>query len=166
MADYSPYLGGHTDSAAGTIIDSTDCSAESYGLSVKVLFGETQSIIRHAEAAVVNSGTASLETALLGTPQVVGYIMGSRLTYWVAKQIVKIRYISLGNLVADRFVFKEFIQDECTADNIIAETRTLIEDNEYRAEMLRGYAGIRNALGGSGASRAVAKAMTDLLKEN
>jgi lipid A disaccharide synthetase len=56
---------------------------------IKVLFGETQSIIRHAEAGVINSGTASLETALFGTPQVVGYIINP-LTYWLAKKIIKV----------------------------------------------------------------------------
>ena len=125
---------------------------------VKVLFGETQSIIRHAEAGVINSGTASLETALFGTPQVVGYITNP-LTYRIARKIVKIRYISLGNLIVDRLAFKEFIQDDCNPDALVAEIRELIEDKERRERMLNDYADIRNALGGTGASAAVAKAM-------
>ena len=125
---------------------------------VKVLFGETQSIIRHAEAGVINSGTASLETALFGTPQVVGYITNP-ITYWLARKIVKIRYISLGNLIVDRLAFKEFIQDDCNPDALVAEIRELIEDKERRERMLNDYADIRNALGGTGASAAVAKAM-------
>ena len=131
---------------------------------IKVLFGETQSIIRHAEAAVVNSGTASLETALFGTPQAVGYITNP-ITYWIARKIVKIRYISLGNLIIDRLAFKEFIQDECNADALIAEIRELIEDPERRERMLDNYADIRNELGMSGASAAVACAMIDELKK-
>lgn len=129
---------------------------------IKILFGETQSIIRHAEAAVVNSGTASLETVLFNTPQVVGYITNP-ITYWVAKKIIKIRYISLGNLIVDRLAFKELIQGDCTAEKIMAEIRSLMEDPEYRNKMLSDYSDIRNALGGSGASAAVAKAMIELL---
>ena len=130
---------------------------------IKVLFGQTQSIIRHAEAGVINSGTASLETALLGTPQVVGYITNP-ITYRIARKIVKIKYISLGNLIIDRLAFKEFIQDDCNANALVAEIRQLIENQERRTKMLSDYAEIRNALGGSGASSAVAKAMIEELK--
>ena len=125
---------------------------------IKVLFGETQSIIRHADAAVVNSGTASLETVLFNTPQVVGYITNP-VTFWLAKKIVKIRFISLGNLIIDRLAFKEFIQDDCNPDSLVTEVRELMENKERRDAMLSDYADIRNALGGSGASAAVAKAM-------
>lgn len=131
---------------------------------IKVLFGETQSIIRHAEAVVVNSGTASLETALFGTPQVVGYITNP-VTYWIARKIVKINYISLGNLIVDRLAFKEFIQDDCNPDALVKEIRELIENKERRDRMLDDYADIRNELGSTGASAAVAKAMIDCMKE-
>ena len=130
---------------------------------VKVLFGETQSIIRHAEAGVINSGTASLETALFGTPQVVGYITNP-VTFWIAKKIVKIRYISLGNLIVDRLAFNEFIQDDCNPDALVCEIRDLIENQERRQKMLDDYVDIRAALGGTGASSAVAKAMITELK--
>jgi lipid-A-disaccharide synthase len=79
--------------------------------------------------------------------------------------IVKIKYISLGNLIVDRLAFKEFIQDECNADALITEIRELIEDKERREKMLCDYADIRNALGGTGASAAVAKAMIEALTE-
>lgn len=138
--DYTPYLKG--------------CKA-----GIRVLFGQTQAIVRNAEAAVVNSGTASLETVLLGTPQAVGFIMGSKITYAIARKIVKVKYISLGNLIVDRLAFKEFIQDDCNADNLVKEVRALIEDPDYRQKMLSEYACIRKALGGKGASAAVAKAM-------
>ena len=132
---------------------------------IKILFGETQSIIRHAEAGVINSGTASLETALFGTPQVVGYIINP-ITYWLAKKIIKIKYISLGNLIVDRLAFKEFIQDDCNADALVTEIRELIENQERRNAMQAEYAEIRNLLGGSGASAAVAKAMIEELHCN
>lgn len=144
MGDYAPYLKG--------------CSAD-----IKVLFGQTQSIVKNAEAAVVNSGTASLETVLLGTPQAVGFIMGSRITYAIARKIVKVKFISLGNLIIDRQAFKEFIQEDCNAGNLVAEVRALIEDSGYRQKMLSDYRCIREALGGRGASAAVAKAMIDEL---
>ena len=145
MTDYEPWL--------------TDENSK----YIKVLFGETQPIIRHAEAAVVNSGTASLETVLFNTPQVVGYITNP-VTYWIARKIVKIKYISLGNLIIDRLGFKEFIQSDCNADALVIEIRDLIENPERRARMLEDYADIRNALGGSGASAAVARAMIEELK--
>lgn len=146
MADYSAWL-----------------NEENSGY-IKVLFGETQSIIRHSEAGVINSGTASLETALLNTPQAVGYITNP-ITYQIARKIVKIKYISLGNLIIDRLGFKEFLQDECNADALVAEIRELIENEERRSRMLADYADIRNALGGSGASVEVAKAMIEELKK-
>lgn len=130
---------------------------------IKVLFGETQSILKQAEAAVVNSGTASLETVLFNTPQIVGYITNP-VTYWIAKKIVKIKYISLGNLIVDRLAFKEYIQDDCNADALVEEVRRLIEDKEYRQTMLDNYTDIRNLLGGSGASADVAEAMIQELK--
>ena len=131
---------------------------------VKVLFGRTQEIIRNSEAAVVNSGTASLETVLFNVPQVVGYISASRLTYLIARKIIKVRFISLGNLIVDRCAFKEFIQDDCNADALVAEVRNLIEDRAYRGKMLKDYEQIRSLLGGSGASDAVASAMIEELK--
>ena len=132
---------------------------------IRVLFGETQSIIRHAEAAVVNSGTASLETVLFNVPQVVGYRV-NWLTYVVGKHIIKIHYISLGNLCIDRLAFRELIQDDCNADEILKEVRALIEDRAYRERMLSDYAEIRHLLGGTGASQAVAGAMADILSES
>ena len=132
---------------------------------IKILFGQTQSIIRHAEAGVINSGTASLETALFGTPQVVGYIINP-ITYWLAKKIIKIKYISLGNLIVDRLAFKEFIQHDCNSDMLVTEIRELIENQERRNKMLAEYAEIRSLLGGTGASAAVAKAMIEELRKN
>ncbi len=129
---------------------------------IKVVFGETQSIIRQAEAAVVNSGTASLETVLINTPQVVGYIMNP-ITYWIGRKIIKIRYISLGNLIVDKLAFKEFIQHDCNPDALVTEIRDLIENPARRSQMLADYSEIRTLLGTSGASSAVAKAMIEEL---
>ena len=130
----------------------------------KVVFNQSYAVIRHSVAAVVKSGTASLETALIGTPQVVAY-KGMRINFAIAKQIIKINFISLGNLILGRTCFRELIQDFFSADNVVNEVRRLIEDNEYRDTMLAGYEEIRNSLGGRGASEAVADAMIAELKK-
>lgn len=162
IPEYSDYQFIIAGAPARSMKDYEPWMTEENKRYIKILFGETQSIIRHAEAAVVNSGTASLETALFGTPQVVGYITNP-LTYRIARMIVKIRYISLGNLIVDRLAFKEFIQDDCNAEALVAEIKDLIENTDRRDKMLDDYADIRNELGGTGASAAVAKAMIEEL---
>lgn len=145
MSDYSNYVSGR----------------EAY---VKVVFGQSYAVLLHAVAAVVNSGTASLETALIGTPQVVAY-KGAAINFVIAKQIIKIRFISLGNLILNRTCFRELLQFYFTPDNVLQEVLRMIEDTEYRENMLAGYQEIRNALGGRGASAAVAKAMIEELRK-
>ena len=145
MSDYSKYVSGR----------------EAY---VKVVFGQSYAVLRHAVAAVVNSGTASLETALIGTPQVVAY-KGAAINFVIAKQIIKIRFISLGNLILNRTCFRELLQFYFTPDNVLQEVLRMIEDTEYRENMLAGYQEIRNALGGRGASATVAKAMIEELRK-
>lgn len=166
IPQYSGYQFLIAGAPARSMSDYSGWLKEYHKGSVRVLFGETQSIIRHAEAAVVNSGTASLETVLFNTPQVVGYIGASRLTYLIAKKIVKVKYISLGNLIIDRLAFKEFIQDDCNPAALLTEVRALLEDKAYRTAMLSDYSEIRTALGSSGASAAVARAMLEELRKN
>ena len=163
IAEYSQYQFLIAGAPSRALKDYQSWLTEENKQYIKVLFGETQSIIRQAEAGVINSGTASLETALFGTPQVVGYITNP-ITYRIARKIVKIKYISLGNLIIDRLAFKEFIQDDCNSDALVKEIRELIENPERRERMLDDYADIRNLLGGTGASTAVAKAMIEELR--
>ena len=103
----------------------------------------------------------------MGTPQVVCWST-SRLTYFIGKYVLRVlehvKYISLGNLILDRLVFKEFIQDDFNATAVSEEILQLMEE-PYRAQMLDGYARIRKALGGGGASLAVAQAMLEELKK-
>jgi len=143
IGDYQKYIGGREH--------------------VKVVFGQSYAVMRHAKAAVINSGTASLECALIGTPQVVAY-GGAELNFLIAKMIIKVKYISLGNLILDRLCFRELMQYYFTPENVLEEVRRMIEDEEYRNTMLSGYREIREALGGSGASNAVAKAMIEELQ--
>lgn len=130
---------------------------------VKVIFGQSQSIVKNAEAAVVNSGTASLETALIGTPQVVAY-KGSDINFQIAKMIIKIKFISLGNLILNRTCFRELLQYYFTSDNVLEEIVRILEDRPYRQKMLNGYKEIKDTLGSRGASEAVATAMIEELK--
>ncbi len=158
IADYQSYL---SDAPAAPL---SPCHPVTTSPSVAILFGETYSILRHAEVAVVNSGTASLETVLLNTPHVVGYRMNP-ITALIGRMIIKVKYISLGNLCIDRLAFKELLQHHCSAENILAEVRLLLEDEAYRAQMLEDYAQIRALLGGSGCSAKVAQAMINALKD-
>ncbi|MDY6277890.1 MAG: lipid-A-disaccharide synthase [Bacteroidales bacterium] len=139
-------------------------SMEDYALwagpdsKLQVIFGQTQNIVRHAKAAVVNSGTASLETAIVGTPQVVVYAT-SALNAAIAKRIIKIDCVSLGNLIAGRKVFKELLQYYFTPENVVNEVIRLTSDQEYIQTMKDGYQEIRTLLGGRGASQKVASAI-------
>ena len=130
---------------------------------VKLVFGETYGALRHARAAVVNSGTASLEAALIGTPQVVGYKM-ALMPVWLVRRLVKGKYASLGNLILDRLAFREFVMGELTPKALLEEVTRLTEDAACRQAMLEDYAEIRSRLGGSGASGKVARAMIEELK--
>jgi lipid-A-disaccharide synthase len=131
---------------------------------VHVVFGDTYGVLRNARAAVINSGTASLEAALIGTPQVVAY-RTSALTALVARIILKIKYVSLANLILDRGAFNELLQEGFTTDRLVAEVRRLVDNAECRERMLADYAEVRNLLGGTGASEAVAGAMIEELKK-
>lgn len=134
--------------------------------NVTLMFGRTYDILKYSEAAVINSGTASLEAALMSVPQVVCWST-SALTYFVAKNIIKVgdhvKFISLANLIAGKGIFKELIQDDFTADAVVSELKRLTGDDAYRTEMLEAYSEVREALGGSGASASVAAAMVNHL---
>ena len=130
--------------------------------NVELVFDRTYDILKYAEAAVVNSGTASLECALIGTPQVVCWST-SRATMWVAKRILKVQkrisFISLGNLIIGHQAFKELIQEDFNLPSLLEEVKRLRSDEDYRARMQSDYKEIRRLVGQSGASAAVAREM-------
>ena len=134
---------------------------------IHLVFGDTYGVLRHADAAVINSGTASLEAALIGTPQVVCWST-SALSAWLIRHIghvmEHIKFISLGNLILDRLAFRELVQEKFTAQAVTDEVVRLLGDAPYREKMLSDYGQIRKALGTAGASRAVAAAMIATLK--
>jgi lipid-A-disaccharide synthase len=133
------------------------------GKDVKILFGETYSLLQQATAALVTSGTATLETALFGVPEVVCY-KGGYISYHIAKRLVKVKYISLVNLIMDREVVKELIQDGFNTTALKNELSRLLNDKNYREQMLSDLEELQKKLGGKGASRNTAKLMLQYLE--
>ena len=122
---------------------------------LSVICGNARELMRQAEAAVVTSGTATLETALIGTPHVLVY-KTSAFTYWFAKTVVKIAHIGLVNIVAGRTVCPELIQQEASSEKLANETARLMEDTPERKAMLDGYEEVRRLLGTKKAAENVA----------
>lgn len=122
---------------------------------VAVVEGRTYDVLRHAHGALVTSGTATLETALFGVPEVVCY-SGSALNVWIARRLVDIRFISLVNLIMDREVVKELIQNDLSEENLARELERTMADGPYRQAMVAALHDLRDKLGGPGASRTVA----------
>ena len=131
--------------------------------NINIIENKTYDLLQHATAALVVSGTATLETALFHVPQVVCYKTG-KLFYHLAKMVVKIKFISLVNLVADKEVVKELIQDELTTENLTTElSKILVEPG--KSSMLNAYKEIEAKLGGKGASKRAAELIVGYLKD-
>lgn len=128
-----------------------------------IVHGQTYDLLSASEAAVVTSGTATLETALLGIPEVVCY-KGSKISYHIAKQLIKIKFISLVNLIMDQEVVKELIQDECNPKNIERELREIVLGGAKREKMLKDYYDLKKKLGEGGASRKVAQSLLKTIR--
>lgn len=124
--------------------------------NIRIIHGATYDILSLATAALVTSGTATLETALFKVPQVVCY-KGSPISYAIAKQLVKIDFISLVNLILDREAVKELIQSECNEQNIQHELELILPEGKKRAKMLADYDKLIEILGKGGASDRVAE---------
>ena len=131
---------------------------------VKIIFGQTYRLLQQAKAALVTSGTATLETALFRVPQVVCYYipMGKVISF-LRRHILKVKNISLVNLVADKEVVRELVADTMTVANVRAELDALLNDVAYRENMLREYDRMIEILGPAGASRQAASKMIELL---
>ncbi len=133
------------------------------GSSVKVLTDKTYELLKYADAAVVCSGTATLETALIGTPEVVCYRM-DELSYRVARAFVKIGFISLVNIIMGREVVRELIQHDMTVENASEELQAIMEGGSKHSKMMADYAELCAIVGGEGASDRFAEQMVELLK--
>ena len=131
---------------------------------IKLVFDQAYDLLSRASAALVTSGTATLETALFDVPQVVCY-RTSGLTYLIGKALIKVPYISLVNLIVGREVVAEFIQGNFTARNLLDELKRLLTDQDYIARQKAGYAELRRKLGQHRASRQAAALMVKYLRE-
>lgn len=133
--------------------------------STKIVFGQTYRLLQQAEAALVTSGTATLETALFRVPQVVCYyISAGKLVSFLRRHILKVKYISLVNLIADREVVTELVADGMTVSNIKKELAKIISGGNGRSRMLSEYDRLIGILGEPGASERAAAQITALLK--
>lgn len=133
------------------------------GSRVKFVTDQTYGLLRYAEGAVVCSGTATLETALIGTPEVVCYRM-DEFSYRVARAFVKIGFISLVNIIMKREVVRELIQHDMTVENAAAELKAIMKGGEKHDRMMTDYAELQAVVGGEGASDRFAARMVAILK--
>jgi len=130
---------------------------------VKIVYGQTYSLLASARAALVTSGTATLEAALFEVPQVVLY-RTSHLAYSIAKQIVKIKYISLVNLILNRDLVLEVIQKRLFSQTE-SELSRILDDASHREQITEGYKDLKLLIGEDGVSERVANRMVELIKE-
>ena len=131
---------------------------------LKIVFGQTYRLLQQAKAALVTSGTATLETALFRVPQVVCYYISmGKLVSFLRRQVLKVKYISLVNLVANKEVVRELVADTMKVDNVRAELDALLHDENYRNAMFQEYDRMIKILGPAGASHQAASKMIELL---
>ena len=133
------------------------------GTNVRLVKNQTYQLLSEAHAALVTSGTATLETALFRVPQVVCYETPlPRLIGWLRKKVLKVKYISLVNLIADREVVRELVADTFTLENISHELEVILSGPQ-REQMLKGYEDVWARLGKENAPRNAARIMIELL---
>ncbi|MEM1323248.1 MAG: lipid-A-disaccharide synthase [Bacteroidota bacterium] len=137
--------------------------AESGAKTATLCQNRTYDLLRIADLALVTSGTATLETALFGVPQVVCY-QGNALSYQIAKRLIRVKYISLVNLIVDRPLVKELIQKEFTEENLVKELQFL-QTAAQQKRIAAGYTELRERLGGGGASQRTAELIIKYLKD-
>ncbi|RYD56582.1 MAG: lipid-A-disaccharide synthase [Sphingobacteriales bacterium] len=128
------------------------------GENVMIAPNQTYNLLKQAKAALVTSGTATLETALFGVPQVVCY-KGNPISYWLATKLIKVKYISLVNLIMDKPVIKELIQDELNENSLTTELDMLLHDDNYKTRIKQEYKMLWDKLGTGGASAKAAAAI-------
>jgi len=132
--------------------------------NIPLIFNQTYQIIKLSKAAMVTSGTATLETALLKTPEVVCY-KAAPLSYLIARRLVKVPFISLVNLIMDYEIVKELIQQDCNPDGIANEINKMLYDKDYHKKIMDGYTQLEIKLGGRGASEKAASIIINDLQK-
>lgn len=131
---------------------------------VTIVEGQTYNLLKQAKAALVTSGTATLETALFGVPEVVCY-KGNQLSYYLAKWLIKVKYISLVNLILDKPAVKELIQNQFNAKNLAAELEKLLQDTERQEAIQSDYTRLWELLAGEKSSEKAAEEIIELALE-
>jgi len=133
-----------------------------------IIYNDTYSVLQQAEAALVASGTATLETALLKIPQIVCYDVGGGQFFYKLYErfLIKVKYVSLVNLIMDRMVVKELLQHHFTLKNLQEELHLLLHDQVYRKRIMTDYESIIKRLGGEGASAKTAHSIIESLHQN
>jgi len=132
--------------------------------NITIVYDRTYDVLAFSHAAVVTSGTATLETALWDIPQVVIYRSNSPITVLIVKMVIKVKFISLVNLIAGREVVRELIQEKLTREHLNDEMLKLLDDTTYRDRIYNDYAEIRNILGNEPVSDKAADLMIKYLK--
>lgn len=131
---------------------------------LKVVFGATHTLLKYSQVAIVTSGTATLETALIGTPQVVVYrANGMKLSYKIMEKLLKVKFVSLPNLIANNSVVPELLVHNCTVESITRELTPLLQSSPRRDWQIAGYRNMQRKLGTSVASEYVAELLVDSL---
>ena len=132
--------------------------------NVSGVVNQTYQLLSTADAALVTSGTATLETALFGVPEIVCY-KGSLISFFIAKRLIKLKYISLVNLIMNKEVVKELIQDKLTVKNLTKELEQLLSNSTKQTQIKNDYADLKNLLTqGGNASAKAAKIIYEFLK--
>ena len=125
---------------------------------IKVVYGQTYDLLSFSSAALVNSGTATLETALIGTPQVVVYhVIFGRAAYAIKNLFIKLKFFSLVNIIAQKEVVKEFVAHHFTIENVSSELNRILNNIDYRNSILADYEIVKTDLGLPGAAQRTAK---------
>jgi lipid-A-disaccharide synthase len=132
--------------------------------NVELVFEDTYNLLQRSAAAIVTSGTATLETALFKVPQIVVYKAGT-ISYWLARSLMNVKFISLVNLIAGREVVKEMIQSKASTENVSTELTRILTEKSYRDKMLAGYEEIIEVLDTGSASENAARLMGEHLRE-
>ena len=126
---------------------------------------QTYELLQNSSAALVTSGTATLETALFSVPEVVCY-KATGFSYRLAKWMIKVKFISLVNLVMDKEVVKELIQCDLTEANIVSELELLLHNGKRQRQLLEDYEELKDRMGNAGASGKAAMVICDAMKPN
>ncbi|MBP5666589.1 MAG: lipid-A-disaccharide synthase [Salinivirgaceae bacterium] len=128
--------------------------------NIPIVFGQTYNLLKFSRAALVTSGTATLETALFGVPEAVLYrISAPDFLYRIGRKLLKVKWISLANLIVGREIIRELVQMDCNPRTIADELRKILDDKQYDAEFQRNYAELRQRMGSAGASQRAAQAV-------